>query len=428
MAGVDGATRLAPATAGGAVERPGRISVGLGAEFSERLRAFAREQGVTLTTVFQTAWGLLLGRLTGRSDVVFGCPVSGRPAEVGAVESMIGQLGTTIPVRVRHHQDQSTRDLLAEVHAESVRLAEHHYVGLPGIQRLAGVGELFDTMLVMENFPLAGRKRTPFAPGLDLAAVDITDATHYPLTVIVLPDDDAITVGLGYQPGAFAESRVADIGRWLHHLLREITGDPERPALALPVLEPEERQRMLRTGTETVPARAYGPWLDVFASWVRRKPDAEALVCRDRSLSYDELDRRANRLAHALLRRGVRPQDPVAVFLGRDVEMTVALFGVAKAGAVYVPMDASYPEDRLAYMLDDLAPAAAVTTGAELPTARDIPVLRLDDPSTLDGMPDTDPAEARAGLTGDALAYVIYTSGTTGRPKGVGVTHRGCPI
>ncbi|MGW2173783.1 amino acid adenylation domain-containing protein [Streptomyces sp. NPDC001705] len=427
LAGVDGATRLAPATAGGAVERPGRISVGLGAEFSERLRAFAREQGVTLTTVFQTAWGLILGRLTGRSDVVFGCPVSGRPAEVGAVESMIGQLGTTIPVRVRHHQDQSTRDLLAEVHAESVRLAEHHYIGLPGIQRLAGVGELFDTMLVMENFPLASRKRTPFAPGLDLAAVDITDATHYPLTVIVLPDDDAITVGLGYQPGAFTESRVADIGRWLHRLLREITGDPERPALALPVLEPEERQRMLRTGTETVPARAYGPWLDVFASWVRRKPDAEALVCRDRSLSYDELDRRANRLAHALLRRGVRPQDPVAVFLGRDVEMTVALFGVAKAGAVYVPMDASYPEDRLAYMLDDLAPAAAVTTGAELPTARDIPVLRLDDPSTLDGMPDTDPAEARAGLTEDALAYVIYTSGTTGRPKGVGVTHRGVP-
>ncbi len=424
--GVDGATRLAPATAGATVERPARISVDLGTEFSERLRAFAREQGVTLTTVLQTAWGLLLGRLTGRTDVVFGGPVSGRPAEVEGVESMIGQLGTTIPVRVRHHQDQSARDLLAEVHAESVRLAEHHYLGLPEIQRLAGAGELFDTMLVMENFPLSSRKRTPFAPGLDLAAVDITDATHYPLTVIVLPDE-AITLGLGYQPSAFPESRVRDIGRWLHHLLREIVRDPRRPALALPVLDPEERQRMLRTGTETVPAREYGPWLDIFASWVRRKPTAEALVCRDRSLTYEELDRRANRLAHALLRRGVRPQDPVAVFLGRDVEMTVALFGVAKAGAVYVPMDASYPSDRLAYMLDDLAPAAAVTTGAPLPTEREIPVLRLDDPATLEGMPDTDPAEARAGLTEDALAYVIYTSGTTGRPKGVGVTHRGVP-
>ncbi|MER5985206.1 amino acid adenylation domain-containing protein [Streptomyces sp. NPDC001787] len=426
LAGVDGATRLAPANTGTAVERPGRETVGLGREFSDRLRAFAREQGITLTTVLQTAWGLLLGRLTGRRDVVFGCPVSGRPAEVDGVESMIGQLGTTIPVRVRHTPDRSVRDLMAQVHAESVALSEHHHVGLPGIQRAVGIGELFDTMLVMENFPLSSRKRTPLAPGLDLAGVDITDATHYALTVIVIPDDE-ITIGLGYQPGAFAGDTVRDYGRWLHNLLREIVDDPARPALRLPALGTDERQRMLRTGTEIVAARSRGHWLEEFAAQVRRRPDAEALVCRDRSLDYAELDRRANRLAHALIERGVRPQDPVVVLLGRDIEMTVALFGVAKAGAVYVPMDTSYPRERLAYMFDDIAPAAAVTTGAELPVDRGIPVLRLDDPATLASVPDTDPAEARAGLTEDALAYVIYTSGTTGRPKGVGVTHRGVP-
>ncbi|WP_327232038.1 non-ribosomal peptide synthetase [Streptomyces murinus] len=424
--GVDGATRLAPATVGTSVERPGRVTLDLGPDFSERLRAFARDRGVTLTTVLQTAWGLLLGRLTGRDDVVFGCPVSGRPAEVDGVAGMIGQLGTTIPVRVRHTQDTTARELLAQVHTESVALADHHYVGLPGIQRIAGAGELFDTMLVMENFPLSDRARTPLAPGLDLAAVDITDATHYALTVIVLPGD-TLTIGLGYQPSAFDEPTVRDYGRRLHHLLREIVADPARPVLALPLLDEDERERMLRTGTGARPVRERGPWLAEFASWVRRKPDAEALVCRDRALTYAELDREANRLAHALIRHGVRPQDPVAVFLGRDIEMTVALFAVAKAGAVYVPMDASYPRDRLAYMLDDLAPAAAVTTGAELPTARDLPVLRLDDPATLAEMPGTDPAEARTGLTEDALAYVIYTSGTTGRPKGVGVTHRGVP-
>ncbi|WAL93762.1 non-ribosomal peptide synthetase [Streptomyces sp. Je 1-369] len=426
LAGVDDATRLAPATVGTAVERPGRESVTLDREFSDRLRAFAREQGVTLTTVLQTAWGLLLGKLTGRRDVVFGCPVSGRPAEVPGVESMIGQLGTTIPVRVRHTQDQSTSDLMAHVHAESVTLAEHHHVGLPGIQRAVGVGELFDTMLVMENFPLSSRKRTPLAPGLDLTGVDITDATHYALTVIVIPDDE-ITIGLGYQPRAFDAHTVRDYGRWLHNLLREIVADPARPALRLPALDADERERILRTGTEIVPAKARGHWLDEFAAQVHRKPDAEALVCRDRSLSYTELDREANRLAHALIARGVRPQDPVAVLLGRDIEMTVALFGVAKAGAVYVPMDASYPRERLAYMFDDIAPAAVVSTGAELPVDRDIPVLRLDDPTTLAAAPDTDPTGARARLTEDALAYVIYTSGTTGRPKGVGVTHRGVP-
>ncbi|APY89610.1 amino acid adenylation domain-containing protein [Streptomyces alfalfae] len=426
LAGVDEATRLAPASTGTGVERPGRVSVGLGQEFSDRLRSFARERGVTLTTVLQTAWGLLLGRLTGSRDVVFGCPVSGRPAEVDGVESMIGQLGTTIPVRVRHTPDRTAADLLADVHAESVALADHHHVGLPEIQRATGVGELFDTMLVMENFPLSSRKRTPLAPGLDLAGVDITDATHYALTVIVIPDDE-ITIGLGYQPRAFTESTVEDYGRWLVNLLREIVDDPARPALRLPALDPAERERALRSGTETVAAKERGHWLAEFAARVRHKPDAEALVCRDRSLTYAELDREANRLAHALIRRGVRPQDPVAVLLGRDIEMTVALFAVAKAGAVYVPMDASYPRERLAYMLDDIVPAAAVTTGADVPSARDIPVLRLDDPATLASMPGTDPAEARARLTDDALAYVIYTSGTTGRPKGVGVTHRGVP-
>ncbi|MEL5954365.1 amino acid adenylation domain-containing protein [Streptomyces sp. CLV115] len=426
LAGVDGATRLAPASTGTAVERPGRETVALGGEFSDRLRTFAREHGVTLTTVLQTAWGLLLGRLTGRRDVVFGCPVSGRPAEVDGVESMIGQLGTTIPVRVRHTQDATALDLMTQVHAESVVLAEHHHVGLPEIQRAAGIGELFDTMLVMENFPLSSRKRTPLAPGLDLAGVDITDATHYALTVIVIPDEE-ITIGLGYQPSAFTAQTVRDYGRWLHNLLREIVDDPARPALRLPTLDPGERARMLRTGTTAVPARNRGHWLDEFAAQVDRRPDAEALVCRRRSLSYAELDREANRLAQALIARGVRPQDPVAVLLGRDIEMTVALFGVAKAGAVYVPMDASYPQERLAYMFDDIAPAAVVSTGAELPVERDIPVLRLDDPATLASVPDTDPAGARRRLTEDALAYVIYTSGTTGRPKGVGVTHRGVP-
>ncbi|GLZ11665.1 hypothetical protein Acsp04_19000 [Actinomadura sp. NBRC 104425] len=435
LAGVEEGTRLAPAAADARVERPGRVTVDLGAELSERLRALARARGVTLTTVLQTAWGLLLGRLTGRRDVVFGCPVSGRPPEIDGVEAMIGQFGGTIPVRVRHAPGDTVADVLAEVHAQSVALAEHHHVGLPDIQRAAGVGDLFDTMLVMENFPLSSRRRTTLAPGLDLAGVDITDATHYPLTVIVIPEDE-ITVGLGYQPHAFDEDTVRRYGRWLRNLLREMAGDPARPVARVPMLDPGERDRLLRLGDGGAPARPRRGCLEEFAAWVRRKPGAEAVVCRDRSLTYAELDRRANRLAHALTAHGVRPQDPVAVLLGRDVEMVVALFGVLKAGAVYVPMDPGYPPGRLAYMLGDIAPAAAVTTGdalerlgGRLPAERRIPLLRLDDPAALDGPAawDADPAEARRGLTEDALAYVIYTSGTTGRPKGVAVPHRGVP-
>ncbi|GAA3029657.1 amino acid adenylation domain-containing protein [Actinokineospora globicatena] len=425
LAGIDAGTRLAPATAVSTVARPGRVTVELGVEFSERVRAFAREHGVTTTTLFQTAWGVLLGRLTGRDDVLFGCPVSGRPAELDGVERVIGQLGNTIAVRVRAGAAETAAAVLARVQSESIAMAEHHHVGLPQVQRAAGVGELFDTMLVMENFPLSSRHRTALAPGLDLVGVDITDATHYPLTVIVIPGDD-IVVGLGYQPRVFDEDTARRYGRWLRTLLDEIITDPDRPVARLRVLDAAEHRAMLELGEGPEPSRQVGGCLAEFGRWVRQRPDAEAVVCRDRVLSYAELDRRANRLAHALRARGVRPQDPVAVLLDRDVEMVVALFGVFKAGAVHVPMDPTYPVERLRFMVEDIAPTAVIAT----PGSRAIPVAApVVDPTALFGPStwDADPVEARRDITDDSIAYVIYTSGTTGRPKGVAIPHRGLP-
>nr|WP_026316765.1 non-ribosomal peptide synthetase [Actinokineospora enzanensis] len=423
LAGLDGGTRLAPAAVASTVERPERVTVNLGTEFSERLRAFARAQGVTATTVFQTAWGVLLGRLTGRNDVVFGCPVSGRPAELDGVDRVIGQLGNTIPVRVRAGVAETAAAVLARVQAESAALVEHHHVGLPDVQRAAGLGELFDTMLVMENFPLSDRSRTPLAPGLDLVGVDIIDATHYPLTVIVIPGAE-IVVGLGYQPRAFDEDTVRRYGHWLRTLLDEIITDPDRPVARLRALDATEHRAMLALGEGPEPSRQVGGCLAEFGRWVCETPDAEAVVCRDRSLSYAELDRRANRLAHALRAQGVRPQDPVAVLLDRDVELVVALFGVLKAGAVHVPMDPTYPVDRLRFMIDDIAPTAVIATGRPaIPVA--VPVVDpvAFGPSTW----DIDPTESRPDITDDSIAYVIYTSGTTGRPKGVAIPHRGLP-
>ncbi|MHA6629888.1 amino acid adenylation domain-containing protein [Pseudonocardia sichuanensis] len=430
LAGVDEGTRLAPAATAARVERPERVTLDVGPEFSDRLRGFARERGLTLSSVVQTAWGLLLGRLTGRRDVLFGCPVSGRPPEVEGVEEMIGLLLNTVVVRVATRPSDTAAQVLDAVQAQAVAMAEHHGVGLPDVQRAAGAGDLFDTMLVVENFPLSDRRRIPVAPGLDLAAVEIADATHYPLTVVVLPGE-SITIGLAYQPHAFADDTVREYGRLLVRLLHEIVADPDRPVGRLPLLDEDERAAVLAMGV-VEPTRKRRPCLAEFAAWVRRKPGAAAVVCRDRSLTYAELERRANQLAHALVAHGVAPQDPVAVLLGRDVEMVVALLGVLKAGAVYVPMDPAYPRDRLAYMISDIRPAAALTTtdvhaalDVELPDG--MPVLRLDDPATVAGRPGTDPATPRARFTPDALAYVIYTSGTTGRPKGVAVTHRGIP-
>ncbi|GAA4994431.1 amino acid adenylation domain-containing protein [Pseudonocardia tropica] len=428
--GVEDGTRLVPEGAGPA-ERPHRVTVEVGAERSARLRAFARDRGVTLTTLMQAAWGVVLGRLTGRRDVLFGCPVSGRPPEVPGVETMVGQLGNTIVVRVACPPGRTAGELLDDVQAQAATVSEHHHVGLPEIVRSVGAGELFDTMLVMENFPSSDRSQVSAASGPELAGVEIVDATHYPLTVVVLPHDP-IVIGLGYQPDALSPERVRGISDRLVRVLDSIVADPDLPVGRLRLHADAEDAALLRLGTTHRPAVPRGPLLTEFGRWVRSRPDAEAVVCRDRSLSYAELDREANRLARALLAAGVGPESPVAVLLGRDVEMVVAMLAAFKAGAAYVPLDPAYPRERLTLMVDDARPVAALTTadtlaalGGELPGDHPVRVVRVDGPDLPSDA--TDPVEARAALTADALAYVIYTSGTTGRPKGVAVTHRGIP-
>ncbi|WP_227012759.1 MULTISPECIES: non-ribosomal peptide synthetase [unclassified Pseudonocardia] len=422
--GVDEGTRIAPGATGTTVARPERHPVALGAGFSASLRRFARERGVTLTAVLHTAWGIVLGRATGRRDVLFGQPVSGRPAEVPGVERMVGQLGNTVPVRVRWAPGDTAAAVLGTVHDRSVAMSEHHHVGLPDVQRDAGAGDLFDTMLVMENFPAAERR--PAAgpgPGPVLAGVEIADATHYPLTVVVIPDDE-IVIGLGYQPAALSGGAVRALGHALHTVLHELVADPERPATALPLLDPAARAEALRVA-DGGPGATF-TLAERFAGWVASRPDHPAVQCRDRVLTYAELDALADALARELVRRGVRPEQPVAVLLDRDVEMPLAIIGILRAGAVYLPLDPAYPQARLETMVSDAAPVAALTVGAttggdaeRLLAERGVPRIRLDEVLAGGDGPPLPPYDP------DRLAYVIFTSGTTGRPKPVGVPHRG---
>lgn len=428
LAGLEAPTLLAPTGSGATEAAPERILVELDDDLTRGLAELARTRGVTLTSVLHTAWGLLLGRLTGRRDVVFGCPVSGRPVEVPDVGTMVGQLGESIAIRVRATPEQPVGEVLADVHRRALALSDHHHLGLVEITRAAGLGDLFDTMVVTENFPLSDRSVQPVEPGLDLTGVDITDATHYPLTVVVLPGE-RLTLGLGYRTDVLAEDTVRAYGRWLTAVLRAVVAAPDTPVGAIGTLPADERAAMLALGD--VPLRgAYGPLLEEFGAHVAATPDHPAVVCDDEQLTYRELDEAANRIAHRLLADGVRQQDVVAVFAERGLPWYVAVFGVLKAGAVYLPLDPSYPAARLQFLLEDAAPSAVLTCGA-IPEATTASVpdgvpVRAVDPWDVAGEA-TDPAHAREGLTPDALAYIIYTSGTTGRPKGVAVSHRGLP-
>ncbi|WFF04676.1 amino acid adenylation domain-containing protein [Micromonospora sp. WMMD1076] len=421
LAGVTDATRVVPPDAGRPAE-PGYLDARLPDDLRRRLAALCRTCEVTLNTVVQAAWGVLLSGLTGRDDVVFGATVSGRESGLDGVEDMIGLFITTVPVRVRLRAAEPWRALLRRLQTEQSRLLEHHHLGLAEIQRAHGRGELFDTLTVFESYPVdadalaAGEA----SAGLKIDGVRQHDATHYPLT-LVAGDEDGLAVNLEYRRDLFTAEQARTLLDRLTGILATLTADPERPVGRTDVVAPAERERMLtvwnadRTPVEQVTLPA------VLNRWAARTPDAPALTVRDETLDYASFAARANRLARLLIERGAAPERRVALLLPRGVDIVVAIWAVLASGAAYVPIDPDYPADRIALMLDDADPVLVLTDAAHaglLPAGR--PRLLLDD----DPAADRDGAAVRTALTPDNAAYVIYTSGSTGRPKGVVVPHR----
>ncbi|MFI6079388.1 condensation domain-containing protein, partial [Actinoplanes sp. NPDC051343] len=244
LAGLPGPTLIAPQTAGRSPETPGQIWTELSDELTDGLTATARRLGVTLNTVVQAVWGLYLGRVTGREDVVFGTTVSGRPPEIPGIDRMIGLLINTVPVRVRLRPGQTFAGLLARLQDEQAQLLAHQYLGLTQIQRLAGSGPLFDTLLVFENYLVEQTSTDRLSAGLEIAGVSGKDATHYPLSLIVVPGP-RLRLRLDYQPGLFDEPTARTIAARVGRLLEAVAGDPDQPVSRVDVLGPAERRMIL---------------------------------------------------------------------------------------------------------------------------------------------------------------------------------------
>ncbi|MER6156419.1 amino acid adenylation domain-containing protein [Streptomyces sp. NPDC001868] len=444
LAGLDEPTRLVGDPADTAPVRPEHVRVELSERTTARLTERAREHGVTLGTVVQGAWGLLLGRLTGRDDVVFGTTVSGRDGEVEGIASMVGLFINTLPTRFRWAPREYLGTLLVRLQEEQARLLDHQHLGLAEIQRLtghAGSGELFDTLVVFENYPAETDLRD--ASGTVRITGDaFHDAVHYPLALVVKPGR-RLDLRLKHHAERLDGDTVRALGDRLARVLEAIAEAPDRTAASVDLLSPDEALDAHPTGEQRlVPETTLA---EVFAAQVARTPDATAVVFEGERLSYAELDARAEELAGRLRGRGARPGAFVAVAVPRSAELMVALLGVLKSGAAYLPVDLDYPADRVVHMLADSG-ATTVVTLAETadrlpqpqpqsqsqsqPSERNVPaspsvpsVLLLDAPDS----PDDEPlpvGEANAPARPDDPAYLIYTSGSTGLPKGVVVTHR----
>ncbi|MER5345710.1 amino acid adenylation domain-containing protein [Streptomyces mirabilis] len=400
----------------------------LPAAVADRLAEHGRPHGVTTNTVVQFAWGLLLGRLTGRDDIVLGGTVSGRPAQLAGAERMVGMLLNTVPVRIRFHEDEPALTALARLQAEQAELLDHHHLGLVSVQRAAGHGALFDTTTVFQNFPLDHTALDGLLArgGLRLTGYGVGDATHYPLRLAVTPGD-GLDLRLGHRTDVVGAAEATTLLDRLIRVLEAIAAEPTRPVGAIDVLSEEERRRLLTTWNATEGPRPTATLIERFEAQADRTPDATAVVFGDTSLTYRELDARANQLARLLIADGAGPDRLVAVAVRRSLELVVALYAVLKAGAAYLPVDPDYPAGRIAQLLEDGAPVAVLTTtgtAVRLP-ATDVPVRHLD---TLDlsGLPRTRPAaHGHPAASLDDTAYTIFTSGSTGRPKGVAVPHRG---
>ncbi len=428
LSGVDEPTRLVE-TPAGETRRPSKVHLSLGEDVTSRLSAVAREHGLTLGTVLHGAWGLLLGRLTGRDDLVFGSTVSGRDTGIDGLESAVGLYINTLPVRLRWSGSDTLATLLRRLQDEQAVLLDHQHVGLGELQRIAGTGQedLFDTLVVIENYP---REEDRTDPGgtIRLGGVEVNDEVHFPVAVLVTPGRE-LEFSLKFDAvriDAAAAERLAErFARVLEILARGL----DRPVAALDLLSSAERGRLaeLNATAHPVPERTL---VDAFAEQVAETPSATAVVFEGTELSYVELEGRAEALAGRLRALGAGPDEIVAVAVPRSAELMVALLGVLKSGAAYLPLDLDYPAHRLEYMLVDSGARLVLSepgTAARIPVVpglRQVSVYQTEAVIETEAVDETEVVDVPGRSAGPHnAAYLIYTSGSTGRPKGVTVTH-----
>jgi amino acid adenylation domain-containing protein len=419
-----------------------RAPLAVSRDTTAALRALAEPGGASLHMALAAALGLLLHRYTGQDDLLLGTPSASRSRP--EIEGLIGFFINTLVLRVDLTGEPDFPGLLGRV--REMALGAHAHQDLP-FERLVDALELprdisrsplFQVMLTLQNLPPAavsgGNGQGGANAGLAVRNFGFEAGTaQFDLHFVIFEGPGGLYGNLNYRTDLFEAATARRLARHFEAVIAGIAADSYRPLSDLPLLLPEERQQLLTEWNDTATAYPEGaPLHRLIEEQVERKPEAPAATFEDRHLTYAELDRLAGRLAAELRTHGCGPESRVAVALERSLELMVALLGVLKAGAAYVPLDSEYPQERLAYMLADSRPAALLTHESlrdRLPAAEGIPTLYLDLATDGEGGGALSRAEARGrvgeGELDQSLAYMIYTSGSTGRPKGAMVNHRG---
>ncbi|MDH5548231.1 MAG: amino acid adenylation domain-containing protein, partial [Gammaproteobacteria bacterium] len=422
----------------------GILNTTLNIDSTNKLQQLAKSNKFTLNTVLQGLWALLLGRYNQTNDVCFGVTVYGRPAELPQIESTVGLFINTLPLRINIDNNRSLLPWLSELQAYNIELRKFDYVPLPQIQtwsELPAGNALFQTLLVFENYPQdttikkvnSGAKDGQTEQQLEIDLLHINRQTNLPLSLIAAPGEQ-LQLEFRYDQKIFSAEIIERLANHFTQILEQAGNNPELSLGKFELLGKEEYQRLVVDWNKTatpLPNQLCAHQL--FENQATQKPEAKAITFNNQSLSYSELNEKANRLAHYLRAQNAGPEIRIGLCVDRSLEMIVGILGILKAGCAYVPIDPSYPQELLNATLKDSKIKLLLTVSSVETVLPDLPTRVLNQLSytefsldtkwdELNEYPTTNP---RNQSLPNNLAYVIYTSGSTGRPKGVQLQHGG---
>ncbi|MCC5667072.1 amino acid adenylation domain-containing protein [Nostoc sp. CHAB 5784] len=416
-------------------------SIHLTCEQTQQLYNFAKQQQITLNTLVQAAFALLLSRYSGEMDILFGTVCSGRPGTLTGVESMVGLFVNTLPLRVLVSPQQKLYSWLQKIQLQQVEIRQYEYSNLTDIQRCSEVPRslpLFETLVVFENYPVEPALKQSLET-VQIRNIHATEQTNYPLTLYAVADSQ-LSLRLLSDRDRYTEDNITQLLQQLKTLLLGMLTQGDCLLVQLPLLSPIQQQQILVDWNDTAREIPNQCLDELFAQQAKHSPDATAVVFEEQRLSYAELNAKANQIAHYLQKLGIVPEARIGVYLERSPQLLIALLGILKAGAAYIPLDPSYPAERLRFMIED-AQIALLLTESSLEEGRgqgvggrgeslsllsgfspNYQVICLNTEWEIIAQCSIENPECQANLAN--LAYLIYTSGSTGRPKGVMVEMR----
>ncbi|WP_338707082.1 amino acid adenylation domain-containing protein [Paenibacillus amylolyticus] len=401
------------------------VTAELGKDLSKRMDRVAKQHLVTVNTLLQAVWGVMLQKYNGTNDAVFGSVVAGRPAEIPGIESMIGLFINTVPVRVNSEVDTVFADLMAKLQERALDSGRYDYYPLYEIQaRSVQKQNLINHIIAFENYPVdeqmeqAGEQQHG---GLTIADVQMEEQTNYNFNVTVVPGAE-IEIRFDFNAEVFDKDSIERLKGHLVHLLEQVTDNPEITVGELELVTEAEKADLLGHFNDTTTEFPRGKTLiQLFEEQAEYIPDAAAISFNEQEMTYRELNERVNRLARTLRSHGISQGRLVAIMAERSIEMVVGILAAHKAGAAYVPIDPEYPEERIRFLIEDSGAQVMLTESRLRERLAGVDsLILLDDESFY----HEDGTNLNQGIEATDLACVIYTSGTTGKPKGNLVSHR----